>query len=74
MRSRMAIVTFLNTGSAANSIIRRLSGRNAMPARRARAVDDSRSVRPSSAIRPRSAGSRPNSVRASSSCPEPRKP
>ena len=74
MRSSMAIVTFLNTGSAANSIIRRLSGTKAIPARRARDVDDSRTVRPSSAIRPRSAGSRPNSVRASSSWPEPRKP
>jgi hypothetical protein len=63
----MAIVMFLNTGSALNSIMRRLSGRNAMPPRRARVVDESRSVRPSRAMLPRSAGSRPNSVRASSS-------
>ena len=40
MRSSMAIVMFLNTGSVANSIIRRLSGRKAMPARRARVAED----------------------------------
>ena len=44
------------------------------PARRARVVDVSRTARPSSVIWPRSAFSRPNNVRASSSCPEPRKP
>ena len=69
------IVMFLNTGSVReqhHAPAFRHEGDAGAP--RPCRADAGRTLRPSIATRPRSGGSLPNSVRASSSCPQPMKP